>query len=74
MKSNKTPMTTKIFPLLIASALFVSCGDKENNQTVDQLIAAKNNTELQARKATIQADLAKIDAALATLNVKKKKL
>jgi RND family efflux transporter MFP subunit len=71
MKSNKTPMTTKIFPLLIASALFVSCGDKENNQTVDQLIAAKNNTELQARKATIQADLAKIDAALATLNVKK---
>ena len=71
MKSNRTPMTTKIFPLLIASALFVSCGDKENNQTVDQLIAAKNNTELQARKATIQADLAKIDAALATLNVKK---
>ena len=71
MKSNKTPMTTKIFPLLIASALFVSCGDKENNQTIDQLIAAKNNTELQARKATIQADLAKIDAALATLNVKK---
>ena len=71
MKSNRTPMTKKILPLLIAAALFVSCGEKDNNQTVDQLIAAKNNKELQARKAVIQADLAKIDAALATLNVKK---
>ncbi|WGK95431.1 MULTISPECIES: efflux RND transporter periplasmic adaptor subunit [Flavobacterium] len=64
-------MTTKIFPLLLAATLTVSCGEKDNNQTVDQLIAAKNNKELQARKAAIQADLAKIDAALATLNVKK---
>jgi RND family efflux transporter MFP subunit len=64
-------MTTKILPLIIASALVVSCGDKQNNQTVDQLIASKNNKKLQAKKALIQADLAKIDAALATLNVKK---
>jgi RND family efflux transporter MFP subunit len=64
-------MTKKILPLLIAATLTVSCGEKNNNQTVDQLIAAKNNKELQARKAVIQADLAKIDAALATLNVKK---
>jgi membrane fusion protein (multidrug efflux system) len=71
MKSNRTLMTTKILPLIIASALVVSCGDKQNNQTVDQLIASKNNKELQAKKALIQADLAKIDAALATLNVKK---
>jgi len=71
MISNRTPMTKKIFPLLIAAILIVSCGEKDNNQTVDQLIAAKNNKELQARKAVIQADLAKIDAALATLNVKK---
>ena len=71
MTSNRTPMTKKILPLLIAATLIVSCGEKNNNQTVDQLIAAKNNKELQARKAVIQADLAKIDAALATLNVKK---
>nr|WP_314866891.1 efflux RND transporter periplasmic adaptor subunit [uncultured Flavobacterium sp.] len=64
-------MTKKILTLLIAATLIVSCGEKDNNQTVDQLIAAKNNKELQARKAVIQADLAKIDAALATLNVKK---
>ncbi len=71
MTSNRKPMTKKILPLLIAATLIVSCGEKDNNQTVDQLIAAKNNKELQARKAVIQADLAKIDAALATLNVKK---
>ncbi|WP_229326696.1 efflux RND transporter periplasmic adaptor subunit [Flavobacterium ammonificans] len=64
-------MTKLIFPLLVATSLIVSCGDKQNDQTVDQLIAAKNNKELQARKADIQADLAKIDAALATLNVRK---
>lgn len=71
MKYNRTPMTKLIFPLLVATSLIVSCGDKQNDQTVDQLIAAKNNKELQARKADIQADLAKIDAALATLNVRK---
>ena len=71
MKFNITPMTKLIFPLLVSTSLIVSCGDKQNDQTVDQLIAAKNNKELQARKATIQADLAKIDAALATLNVRK---
>lgn len=71
MKYNRTPMTKLIFPLLVATSLIVSCGDKQNDQTVDQLIAAKNNKELQVRKAVIQADLAKIDAALATLNVRK---
>ena len=71
MTLNRTPMTKQIFSLLIAATLVVSCGQKDNNQTVDQLIAAKNNKELQARKATIQADLAKIEAALATLNVRK---
>lgn len=71
MTLNRTPMTKQVFALLIAATLVVSCGEKNNNQTVDQLIAAKNNKELQARKAAIQADLAKIEAALATLNVRK---
>ncbi len=71
MTLNRTPMTKQLFALLIAATLVVSCGEKNNNQTVDQLIAAKNNKELQARKAAIQADLAKIEAALATLNVRK---
>ncbi len=71
MTLNRTPMTKQIFALLIAATLVVSCGQKDDNQTVDQLIAAKNNKELQAKKALIQADLAKIEAALATSNVRK---
>lgn len=71
MKFNSTLMSTKILPLIITTILLGSCGNKENNQTIDELIASKNNKELQAKKALIQADLAKIDAALATLNVKK---
>ncbi len=71
MKSNIEKMTNKIFTILVVSAIFSSCGDKETNLSIDQLIASKNNTELQARKKVIQADLAKIDSALATLNVRK---
>ncbi|MBP6072170.1 MAG: efflux RND transporter periplasmic adaptor subunit [Flavobacterium sp.] len=64
-------MVNKI-TLLVAITFFVmSCGNKDNNLTIDQLIAAKNSKELQAKKSQIQADLAKIEAALATLNVKK---
>ena len=71
MNFNNIPMTKKIVSLLIASAIFFFFFNKDNTQTVYQRIAAKNNKELQARKVTIQADLAKIDAALATLNVRK---
>ena len=38
MTLNRTPMTKQIFSLLIAATLVVSCGQKDNNQTVDQLI------------------------------------
>ncbi len=68
---NNSKMVNKI-TLLVAITFFVmSCGNKDNNLTIDQLIAAKNSKELQAKKSQIQADLAKIEAALATLNVKK---
>lgn len=54
------------FPLLL-----FSCGKKEDNTNIDTLISSKNVTALQAKKALIQADIAKIDEALATLDVKK---
>lgn len=57
----------KIFILTSLSVLLFSCGGKENNPSIDELIKAKNTKELQAKKALIQADLAKIDDALATL-------
>lgn len=61
----------KILSLTALSILLFSCGGKENNQSIDDLIKAKNTKELQAKKALIQADLAKIEDALATLDVKK---
>jgi membrane fusion protein (multidrug efflux system) len=61
----------KIFLITTLSALIFSCGKKEETATIDTLIASKNATALQAKKALIQADLAKIDEALAALDVKK---
>ena len=61
----------KIFLITTLSVLIFSCGKKEETATIDNLIASKNARALQAKKALIQADLAKIDEALATLDVKK---
>lgn len=61
----------KILLITAASLSIFSCSKKENNETIDSLIASKNVKELQAKKALIQADLAKIDDALATLDIKK---
>ena len=61
----------KIFLITTLSVLIFSCGKKEETATIDNLIASKNATALQAKKALIQADLAKIDEALAALDLKK---
>jgi RND family efflux transporter MFP subunit len=63
-------MKKLIFTFTLAAALF-SCAKKENNVSIDDLVKSKNVTELQAKKAAIQADLAKIDEALSSLDVKK---
>jgi membrane fusion protein (multidrug efflux system) len=61
----------KIVIISTLSILLFACGKKENNTNIDTLIASKNVKELQAKKALIQADLSKIDEALAILDVKK---
>ena len=61
----------KLFLLSTLSLLIFSCGKKEDNANIDTLISSKNVSALQAKKALIQADLAKIDEALAVLDVKK---
>lgn len=57
--------------LSLFAVVFYACGNKENAQTVDQLIASKNVTALQAKKTALQGEIAKIEEALATLDVKK---
>ena len=61
----------KIFLISALSLLLFSCGKREDNTNIDNLIASKNLKGLQAKKALIQADLSKIDDALAVLDVKK---
>lgn len=70
-KKNIKVMSKKIFIISTLSILLFACGKKEDNTNIDTLIASKNVTALQAKKVLIQADLAKIDEALATLDVKK---
>jgi membrane fusion protein (multidrug efflux system) len=50
--------------LIATSFLLIACGEK----STDDLIKDKNITELKNRKVTIQAELEKIDAALANGN------
>lgn len=61
----------KIFLITTLSILLFSCGKKEESASIDVLIESKNIKELQAKKTLIQADLTKIDEALAVLDVKK---
>jgi membrane fusion protein (multidrug efflux system) len=70
MKNIKV-MSKKIVIISTLSLLLFACGKKEDNANIDSLIASKNVKELQAKKALIQADLSKIDEALAKLDVKK---
>ncbi len=70
-KKNIKVMSKKIFIITTLSLLLFSCGKKEDNSNIDTLIASKNVTALQAKKALIQSDLTKIDEALAKLDVKK---
>lgn len=60
--------------LLLISALSIllfSCGGKETNQSIENLIESKNIKELQAKKSALQSDIAKIEEALSKLDVKK---
>ena len=61
----------KIILITVLSISLFSCGKKEDTSTIDNLIASKNVTALQAKKTLLQADLTKIDEALAILDVKK---
>lgn len=61
----------KIVILSLMAVMLYACGNKENTQNVDELIAAKNVTALQAKKTALQGEIAKIEEALATLDVKK---
>lgn len=60
----------KILIAAITSVMLFSCNGNEASTSVDQLIEAKNFTELKKKRELLQVDLTKIDAALAAANSK----
>ena len=60
----------KLFILTAATLLLISCGSSDKNQTIEALIKSKNVTALQEKKVALQAEMAKIEEGLASLNVK----
>ena len=61
----------KIVIISALSILIFSCGKKEDPTNIDTLITTKNVAGLQTKKGLLQADLTKIEEALAVLDTKK---
>lgn len=61
----------KILFITVLSIALFSCSDKESTKKIDDLISSKDTLGLQQRKAALQADLLKINDALASMNLKK---
>jgi RND family efflux transporter MFP subunit len=61
----------KIIIITLLSIVLFACGNKENNQSIENLIETKNVKALNEKKTALQTEIAKIEAGLATLDVKK---
>jgi RND family efflux transporter MFP subunit len=61
----------KTLVIISLSILLFSCGKKENVQSIETLIEAKDTKGLQQKKVSLQAEITKIEEALAILDVKK---
>ena len=61
----------KLLYLSALSIVLFSCSNASKTENIDDLINAKNVKALNEKKTALQADIAKIEGALATLDVKK---
>ena len=61
----------KIIAIAILSVTFFSCGSKENNQNIDDLIKSKDLVGIKARRDALQTDLIKLEDAVKKLDIKK---
>ena len=61
----------KILLLTVFSILFAACSQKENSGNIDTLIESKNLAEIQAKRVELQAQITKLDEAIATLDTTK---
>lgn len=60
----------KIIIVAALSLLLFACSKGEKTQSIDDLVKAKNVQALNAKKTELQAEIAKIEAGLASLDVK----
>lgn len=60
----------KILIITVFSLILFSCGKSEQEQSIEKLVASKDVKGLQAKKVALQAEIATIEEALATLDVK----
>ena len=61
----------KIIALSVVSLVLFACSNGTKNESIDDLIKSKNVKGLNEKKTALQAEIAKIEGALATLDVKK---
>ena len=61
----------KIIALSVVSLVLFSCSNGTKNESIDDLIKSKNVKGLNEKKTALQAEIAKIEGALSTLDVKK---
>ncbi len=61
----------KILLLTVFSILFAACSQKENSGNIDTLIESKNLANIQAKRVELQAQITKLDEAIATLDTTK---
>lgn len=67
---NKTNMSKKILLFSVLSIFLLSCSGKENNTSTDSLISTKDLKSIQAKRAELQAEITKLDEAIASLDTK----
>ena len=60
----------QIITIFAATLLFIGCGKKEETN-IDDLIKSKDLVAIKAKRDLLQADLAKLETAVATLDIKK---
>ncbi|HEX9981339.1 MAG TPA: efflux RND transporter periplasmic adaptor subunit [Flavobacterium sp.] len=58
----------KLLILTISSLLLLSCGNKENTSGTDAAISGNNLEQMKKRRSELQAELTKIDQAIASLD------
>ncbi|WP_309641196.1 efflux RND transporter periplasmic adaptor subunit [Flavobacterium sp.] len=61
----------KILLLSAFTILFVACSQKESSTNIDKIIESKDLTKIQAKRVELQAQLTKLDEAIATLDTTK---